>query len=251
MATQLQKSNSGLIVMTGSIKFNELSEFKELGKGGCGIVYTAKYKKRKVVVKTIVNGNQFDTSNEILMLKNCRGNNIVEYIGTCVYSNNLLIVMEFYNHGDLASYIIKKKKPLTNKSKKRIMNGLLNGLRELHQKNIIHGDIKPHNILMDNDLNPHISDFGLSHIKTKLTNSFTPEYASPELKEKGLSTKGADIWAMGHVLLSVWNWEVVANNYIINGGRSVNVAADDINQYIVDNCLHPNLTSRNINFNIK
>lgn len=81
-------------------------------------------------------------------------------------SKNVFLVFQVYKGGNLESYM-EKNKNMSEREIKDLFTGILKGVQALHDKNIIHSDIKPENVLMSEDGNPFISDFGLSNFIKK------------------------------------------------------------------------------------
>ena len=129
--------------------------------------------------------------------------------------NNVTILMELATRGSLAD-IIKKPKDYQasvnydNTARQIILVGVARGMMYLHQHNVIHRDLKPDNVLLDNDLRPHITDFGLSKFfktgnsKIQSQACGTPVYKAPEIiaSNTQYDTK-ADVYAYGILMFEV------------------------------------------------
>ena len=158
---------------------NKLSDFEDqaiyLGKGQYGSVYKRKskidnnYYAIKQLDKNSNNVVNFKRETEIL--KTINHHNIVKFYGIFEENNKYYLIFEFAENGSLKNCIEKYKsrfnnpkeiKPLKENFVIKLFKDILNGLNYLHNNNIIHRDIKPDNILLDNNNNAKITDFGIS-----------------------------------------------------------------------------------------
>ena len=171
--------------------------------------------------------------NEALILSKLCCKYIVKYYDSFVDSdNNLNIIMEYCDSGDLNSFINKLKKEKKYLTEEEIWHYFIQislGLAYIHSKNILHRDLKPMNIFLTNKNQVKIGDLGVAKLLSANANASTcigtPYYLSPEIcKEKPYNSKG-DVWALGCILyeLSTFNKPFVASNpaalilKIING----------------------------------
>lgn len=199
-----------------------------LGKGGFGSVYQGTWTNTDVAIKRIevkqVNLTKKENErlwielrqslNELRSLNQCRHDNIVQIFGySSTAGKSHCLVYELMRGGTLADKLFKDPKPFTWKSRVRIMMEAARGLQFLHDfKNcgtIIHGDIKPANILLDEHMKAKIGDFGLAReSQTKagevISRIFgTQPYLPDEfIKFRLLSTK-VDSFSFGIVLFEV------------------------------------------------
>ena len=158
-------------------------------------------------------------NNEIELLKKLDHQNIVKYYKSFTEDNKIYIIMEYFDNGDLQSYIKalkfdKDKK--NNKNKAEIWNifyQCMAGLNYLHSMGVIHRDIKPQNIFMTKNKIIKIGDFGVSAkfkdkeilkkiISLKGTIAGTPEFMAPEVFKKSYNEK-SDIYSMGCVFYQI------------------------------------------------
>ena len=163
---------------------------KLLGKGSFGTVYLVEHKETKKLyaLKTIYikdNIHVKSTRNEIEILRSIKSPYITEIIDFFNDDSNIYIIIEYAPKGDLATYIKNQEKIDLDFCNKVIFQTTC-GLRDLHSHNIIHRDIKPSNILIFDNGNVKISDFGVSKFTDKYTNNAytvigTPYYMSPEM----------------------------------------------------------------------
>ena len=164
---------------------------------------------RIVAIKSIKKENGiFSKKNiqyEINLMKKLRGHkNIITLFEKFENNKYYFIVMENAIGGNLLQ-TIKKMTKLTETQSKNIFKQLIKTLKYIHSKNIVHRDIKPHNILLDLNDNIKICDFGVGKeiIKGNLLNETcgTPAYVSPELLSgKFFDPFKSDIWSCGVVL---------------------------------------------------
>lgn len=133
---------------------------------------------------------------------------MVNYIESYENEYNIYLVMEYYNGGDLASLIQKKARYEHNFSEKEsrdITQKVLKTLKYWHSKGVVHGDLKPSDILFDSNNEIKLIDF--LNVPDTIINSNTSgnRFASPEIKEGKHPTAKSDIWALGvilHVMLT-------------------------------------------------
>ena len=144
---------------------------------------------------------------EINLIKNLRHSSVVKILDTFETNDYILIVMENISGGDLLSFV-KKRTKLNEKICKFIFKQLLQALKFIHSKNIIHRDIKLDNVLIDLNNNIKLCDFGVGkmiHEGEILTDQCgTPAYIAPEILEnKGYEGPPVDVWSSGVVLYAM------------------------------------------------
>ncbi|XP_059451284.1 PR5-like receptor kinase [Corylus avellana] len=200
------------------------NSFKDkVGQGGYGVVYKGKLPDgRLVAVKTLSasKGNGEEFINEVASISRTSHVNMVNLLGFCYERTKRALIYEFMPNGSLDKFIYNKGSPVTNchldsKTMFQIAVGIARGLEYLHRgcnTRILHFDIKPHNILLDEDLCPKISDFGLAKLcKTKESiismNGMrgTVGFIAPELFSRnfgGVSHK-SDVYSFGMLVLEM------------------------------------------------
>ena len=188
---------------------------KTIGKGTFGKVKLAThiYTKEKVAIKILDKAKMKDENDfqrvqkEISILKKLKHKNIVQMYEIIQTRNNLCLILDYAEGGELFEYISKKTK-LTEIESCKLFQDIINGLDYLHQQNIAHRDLKPENLLLDYSKSIKIADFGLSTTYTDnillKTPCGTPSYAPPEML-KGGKYHGmfSDIWSCGIILYAM------------------------------------------------
>jgi len=192
----------------------------KLGKGGYGSVYKGKLQSGplvavKMLSKLKANGQDF--INEVATIGRIHHVNVVELIGYCAEESKCALVYDFMPNGSLDKYVFSKegKLSLSCKQMYEISLGVARGIGYLHQgcdMQILHFDIKPHNILLDKNFTPKVSDFGLAKlyprddsIVTLTTERGTEGYIAPELFNRiigGVSHK-VDVYSFGKLLMEM------------------------------------------------
>ncbi|KAL5828269.1 hypothetical protein ACOSQ4_020066 [Xanthoceras sorbifolium] len=159
-------SYSDIKKMTNSLKV-------KLGQGGYGGVYKGKLPDGRDVAVKVLNeskGNGEEFINEVASISRTSHVNIVSLFGYCFQGHKRSLVYEFVPNSFLEKFIYQKSpnyKQLKWEKLYQIALGIARGLEYLHRgcnTRILHFDIKPHNILLDEDFCPKISDFGLAKI---------------------------------------------------------------------------------------
>jgi serine/threonine protein kinase len=145
----------------------------KLGSGGYGSVFKGQLRSgRLVAVKLLdkVKSNGQDFVNEVATIGRIHHINIVQLIGFCVEGSKRALIYEFMPNGSLEKYIfshIEKSNSLSCENLYDISLGVARGIEYLHNgcnMKILHFDIKPHNILLDKNFNPKVSNFGLARL---------------------------------------------------------------------------------------
>ncbi|KAG0597369.1 hypothetical protein M758_UG332200 [Ceratodon purpureus] len=171
-----------------------------------------------VAVKQLFLKNQQSITeflNEVVLVTAIKHRNLVNLRGCCVREDQRLLVYEYVDNNDLEYHLFRRgtNQHLTWPARLNICLGVANGLNYLHtsaQPRIIHRDIKASNILMDQNLQPKIADFGLalffpdekSHIITHDI-AGTRGYWAPEYATMGKLSEKADVYSYGVLLLEV------------------------------------------------
>ncbi|XP_070037522.1 G-type lectin S-receptor-like serine/threonine-protein kinase SD2-5 [Nicotiana tomentosiformis] len=189
---------------------------KKLGEGGFGSVYEGTLSNgTKIAVKHLDDLGQVKDSflTEVNIVGGIHHVNLVKLIGFCAEKSDRLLIYEYMVNGSLDRWISHEKKEnrLTWKTRQSIISDIAKGLAYLHEDcshKIIHLDIKPQNILLDQYFNAKISDFGLSKLiekdKSKVLTRMrgTPGYLAPEWLSSVITEK-VDVYAFGIVLLEI------------------------------------------------
>ncbi|EMR68824.1 putative checkpoint kinase 2-like protein [Eutypa lata UCREL1] len=144
---------------------------------------------------------------EIAVLMGVSHPNVLCLKDTFNERNAVYLVLELAPEGELFNFIVMKQK-LTEDEARKLFIQLFQGIKYLHDRNIVHRDIKPENILLvDKDLHVKLADFGLAKIigEESFTTTLcgTPSYVAPEILAEGRHrkyTKAVDVWSLGVVL---------------------------------------------------
>ncbi|AQK40953.1 Putative leucine-rich repeat receptor-like protein kinase family protein [Zea mays] len=182
-----------------------------LGEGGYGPVYKGKLPDERVIAvkqlsQTSHQGkSQFVT--EVATISAVQHRNLVKLYGCCIDSSTPLLVYEYHENGSLDRALFGDSGTILDwPTRFEIILGIARGLTYLHEESsvrIVHRDIKASNVLLDTDLTPKISDFGLAklfdekktHVSTKIAGTFG--YLAPEYAMRGHLTEKADVFAFG------------------------------------------------------
>ncbi|KAK7357762.1 hypothetical protein VNO80_17058 [Phaseolus coccineus] len=237
--TRLQKQNSAnqrievFLKKHGALQIKRYgySEIKKvtncfrnkLGQGGFGSVYKGKLQDGPYVAVKILNELKDDGEefiNEVASISRTSHINIVTLLGFCCDGSKRALVYEFMSNGSLEKFIYEEKALMTDHQLDcqmfyHIVIGVARGLEYLHKgcnTRILHFDIKPHNILLDENFNPKISDFGLAKIcsrKESIVSIFgvrgTAGYIAPEVFSRnfGVVSHKSDIYSYGMMILEL------------------------------------------------
>lgn len=209
------KSSSHRLPRTMS-KFKSVDEFifiEEIGKGGYGIVNLVEHKetRKKYALKGAFKYKEGKdktkrTYMEVRVLQKLRHQNVVKLYGWFEDEEVIYLVLEYIPGKDLGKFF-KDKSP-DRRTVKKIGKQVVKALMYIHRKNVIHRDLKLGNILIDNDLNIKITDFGLCALKqdefdTFSSNLGTARFISPEMISGYSYNESCDVWSLGVVLFKL------------------------------------------------
>ncbi|XP_062189485.1 cysteine-rich receptor-like protein kinase 44 isoform X2 [Phragmites australis] len=195
------------------------SEKNKLGEGGFGTVYKGILSDgQEVAVKTLLGrtGHALhQLHNEVLVLAELQHKNLVRLQGFCSHQNDTLLVYEYIKNGSLDNFLFddSKRNALSWEQQYNIILGIAKGILYLHEDSsmrIIHRDLKANNILLDDNMEPKIADFGLArllgegHTRTLTTRVVgTFGYMAPEYVVHGSVSPKIDIFSFGVLVLEI------------------------------------------------
>ncbi|XP_042514326.1 G-type lectin S-receptor-like serine/threonine-protein kinase LECRK2 [Macadamia integrifolia] len=204
-----------------SFTYKDLEEatdgFKEeLGRGAFGVVYKgvlgldSKLVAVKKLDKLVQEGDK-EFKTELSVIGQTHHKNLVKLVGFCEEGQHRLLVYEFMSNGSLASFLFGSSRPDWNQ-RTQIAFGIARGLMYLHEEcsvQIIHCDIKPQNILLDDSYTARISDFGLAKLlmtdqsRTNTAIRGTKGYVASEWFRHMPITVKVDVYSFGVMLLEI------------------------------------------------
>ncbi|KAL5553125.1 hypothetical protein UlMin_040526 [Ulmus minor] len=218
---------------------NSFSE--KLGQGGYGSVYKGNLLDGFPVAVKILDKSKGDDGeefmNEVATISRTSHVNVVTLLGFCFESTKRALIYEFMPNGSLEKFIFDKNPTMSRHHQLdweilyRISLGIAKGLEYLHSgcnMQILHFDIKPHNVLLDGDFVPRISDFGLAKMNNREVSLVsmqgprgTAGYIAPEIFSRsfgGVSHK-SDVYSYGMMVLDM-----------VGGRENVNIRADNTSE---------------------
>ena len=217
---------------TGTTFAGRYEIIEELGKGGMGRVYKVKDEKldEEMALKVLKPEIAADKGmierfkNELKLARKIAHKSICKMYDLNEEEDNPYITMEYVKGEDLKSYIRRKAK-LSEEETIAIAKQVCEGLEEAHELGVIHRDLKPQNIMIDEKSNAKVLDFGIARSVEApgVTQSGvmigTPDYMSPEQAEGEEADQRSDIYAMGVIL-----YEMVTGSVPFKGDTAFSVA---------------------------
>jgi serine/threonine protein kinase len=191
-----------------------------LGVGGFGRVYKGELPRSRlnIAVKRVSHDSKQGMKEfiaEIVSIGRLQNRNLVQLLGYCRRKGELLLVYEYMHNGSLDKYLHNGKEDnsvLTWTQRFRIIKGIASGLLYLHEeweKVVVHRDIKASNVLLDDEMNGRLGDFGLARLYDHGVDPQTTHvvgtigYLAPELARSGNATPPTDVFAFGMFVLEV------------------------------------------------
>ncbi|CAN4123501.1 unnamed protein product [Withania somnifera] len=198
---------------------NNFSLNNKLGEGGFGSVYKGTLKDgQEIAVKRLSRYSAQGTDefkNEVIFIAKLQHRNLVKLLGCCIQAEEKMLVYEYMPNNSLDWFLFDRVGSSLLDWPKcfHIINGIARGLLYLHQDSrlrIIHRDLKPSNVLLDTDMNPKISDFGMARsFRGKETGAMTTRvvgtygYMSPEYAAEGKFSVKSDVFSFGVLVLEI------------------------------------------------
>ncbi|XP_038893613.1 cysteine-rich receptor-like protein kinase 10 [Benincasa hispida] len=199
---------------------NNFSAHNKLGEGGFGVVYKGRLNNgQEIAVKrlsrTSLQGSE-EFKNEVMVVAKLQHRNLVRLLGFCLEGEEKILVYEYIPNKSLDYFLFdfKRQRELNWLSRYKIINGIARGILYLHEDSrlrIIHRDLKASNILLDENMYPKISDFGMARIiqvnqnQVNSTNRIvgTYGYMSPEYAMHGNFSTKSDVYSFGVLILEI------------------------------------------------
>ncbi|XP_050218755.1 probable receptor-like protein kinase At5g18500 [Mercurialis annua] len=196
---------------------NQFSKDNIIGDGGYGVVYQGHLiNGTPVAVKKLLNNPgqaDKDVRVEVEAIGHVRHKNLVRLLGYCIEGTQRMLVYEYVNNGNLEQWLhggMRQHGHLSWEARMNILLGTAKALAYLHEAiepKVVHRDVKSSNILINDNFEAKISDFGLakllgagkSHITTRVMGTFG--YVAPEYANSGLLNEKSDVYSFGVVLL--------------------------------------------------
>eukprot|EP00261_Vitis_vinifera_P031476 XP_019072719.1 PREDICTED: receptor-like serine/threonine-protein kinase SD1-8 isoform X2 [Vitis vinifera] len=200
----------------------------KLGEGGFGSVYKGKSQRGyEVAVKRLSKRSKQgweELKNEAMLIAKLQHKNLVKVLGYCIERDEKILIYEYMSNKSLDFFLFDpaKRGILNWETRVHIIEGVAQGLLYLHQYSrlrVIHRDLKASNILLDKDMNPKISDFGMARIfggnESKATKHIvgTYGYMSPEYVLRGLFSTKSDVFSFGVLLLEILSGKKITEFY--------------------------------------
>ncbi|XP_076887182.1 G-type lectin S-receptor-like serine/threonine-protein kinase At4g27290 isoform X2 [Bidens hawaiensis] len=221
-ASKSQAEDMELPLFSFSTIANATANFSvdnKLGEGGFGSVHKGMLEDGKVIAVKRLSKNSRqgvdEFKNEVICISKLQHRNLVKLLGYCIKGDEKLLIYEYMPNKSLDYFIFDKiQSALLDWTKRiKIIKGIARGLVYLHQDSrlrIIHRDLKASNVLLDQDMNPKISDFGLARSfggnETQANTERvvgTYGYMSPEYALDGLFSIKSDVFSFGVLVLEI------------------------------------------------
>ncbi|KAB2601102.1 G-type lectin S-receptor-like serine/threonine-protein kinase RKS1 [Pyrus ussuriensis x Pyrus communis] len=199
---------------------DNFSSLNKLGQGGFGTVYKGQLPNddRIIAVKRLsrTSGQGVEEfKNEVALIARLQHRNLVKLLGCCIRGEERMLILEHLPNKSLDYFLFDhtRRSLLDWKIRFEIVNGVARGILYLHQDSrlrIIHRDLKTSNVLLDAELNPKISDFGMARIfhgdqlqdkTSRIVGTYG--YMSPEYAVFGRYSTKSDVFSFGIILLEI------------------------------------------------
>ncbi|CAL4992019.1 unnamed protein product [Urochloa decumbens] len=201
------------------IATDNFAENNKLGEGGFGAVYKGSLPNGQVIAVKRLSQNSRqgigELKNELTLIAMLQHKNLVRLVGVCLQEQEKILVYEYLPNKSLDTFLFdsEKRKDLEWATRFTIIKGVARGVQYLHEDSrlkVVHRDLKASNILLDADMNPKISDFGLARLfggeQSQVTTNQvagTYGYMAPEYALRGKYSIKSDIYSFGVLVLEI------------------------------------------------
>ncbi|KAL2332376.1 hypothetical protein Fmac_019957 [Flemingia macrophylla] len=216
---------------------DNFSAANKLGEGGFGPVYKGSLSaQQEIAIKRLSKSSGqglIEFTNEVKLMAKLQHINLVKLLGFCIQREERILVYEYMSNKSLDFYLFDstRKNLLDWRKRLNIIGGIAQGLLYLHKYSrlkVIHRDLKASNILLDHEMNPKISDFGMARIfgaRTSEENTNrvvgTYGYMAPEYAINGIVSIKTDVFSFGVLLLEILSGK--KNNGRYDSGHPLNL----------------------------
>ncbi|KAI9112891.1 hypothetical protein K1719_016208 [Acacia pycnantha] len=216
---------------------HHFSEDSKLGEGGFGTVYKGTLPDGKEIavkrLSQVSSQGSKEFKNEVIFIAKLQHRNLVKLLGCCIEKNEKLLVYEYLPNSSLDFHLFddENRKKLHWNQRLNIINGIAKGLLYLHEDSrlrVVHRDLKASNVLLDNDMNPKISDFGLARTFEGAQNEGNTKrimgtygYMAPEYAMEGSFSVKSDVFSFGVLLLEIICGKKICSFYLSEQGQSL------------------------------
>ncbi|KAM2481618.1 hypothetical protein PS1_005106 [Malus domestica] len=239
---------------------DDFSDANKLGRGGFGAVYKGRLLNGQLIaVKRLDNNSEQgdrEFKNEVELLAQLQHRNLVRLLGFCLKADERLLVYEYVANASLDHFIFDPENHvrLDWEARYKIIRGIARGILYLHENSrvrIIHRDLKASNILLDEDMNPKIADFGMARLfvidqtqgDTK-TIVGTYGYMAPEYAIHGRFSVKTDVFSFGVLVLEIISGKRIGSfRYGENEENHLSYAWRNWKEETPQNIIDPTLTT--------
>ncbi|GMI77545.1 cysteine-rich RLK (RECEPTOR-like protein kinase) 10 [Hibiscus trionum] len=216
---------------------DNFSDANKLGEGGFGEVYKGVLPNlQEIAVKRLSRGSgqgAVEFKNEVVLVAKLQHRNLVRLLGFCLEGEEKILIYEYVPNKSLDYFVYDpvKQEQLDWSRRYKIIGGIARGILYLHEDSrlrIIHRDLKASNVLLDGDMNPKISDFGMARIfggdQTQGTTRRvvgTYGYMSPEYAMHGQFSVKSDAYSFGVLVLEIISGQKNSNFYETDGAQDL------------------------------
>ncbi|KAL5228251.1 hypothetical protein ABZP36_016516, partial [Zizania latifolia] len=203
----------------------------KLGEGGFGPVYKGRTTTNQDIAVKRLSPNSLqgfkEFKNEIKLIACLKHRNLVRLLGCCIKNKERILVYEYMPNGSLDDLIFGEETKPNWAVRRHIIDGIAEGLLYIHDYAhacIVHRDLKPSNILLDHEMNPKISDFGIARIclssvteSNTMTAMGTFGYIAPEYYSQNVYSTRSDVFSFGILVLEIISGKRAVGSYRLSG----------------------------------